>query len=248
MLPSSPRGVPWQRLGAVLVVLGLGGSSNLSAPRAFGYGGIRLGPFGINGGASTSRTAYNTQRPIVITATVPTISGEQPLPGETVNTQAASDQIGVTRDTWTEWKDTETIGTYKIDGKVGWRRATYDRNPFIESGAAAASLVGLADTLVTKESDVDFKLLRQSGKYRPLLQMPYRRELGDDATAANMQLGDLPAGRYLVNGVPIPRDQYHLVAGLTLHTDDGTQYTLEYETLQATGESHQGVHLRVRFK
>ena len=36
--------------------------------------------------------------------------------------------------------------------------------------------------------------------------------------------------------------------GLTMHSQIGLEYILEYETQQASGESHHAFHFRMRFK
>ena len=231
----------------VMSMLGLGGSSSLNAPRAFGYGGIRLGPFGIHGGGSSAANSYHSERPIAINATVPTATGDQPL-SDGVNRTATGDQNGVTRDQWSEWQDTVRVGTWTMESKVGWRRATYGRDQFAETGASAISLLALAQDLTTKEADVNIHTYRRSGSWRPNLQINFRRELGDDLTNADVQFTGQPTTDFQVNGVPIAQDQLHIIAGLTMRTKLGLEYTIEYETLRATNENHQGVHFRVRFR
>ena len=211
----------------VMSMLGLGGSSSMTAPRAFGYGGVRLGPFGIHGGASTAANSYHSQRPIAINATVPTLNGEQPL-SDGVNRTAQGDQSGATRDQWSEWQDTVRIGSWTTESKVGWRRATYGRDQFTETGASAISLLALAQDLTTKEADVNIHTYRRSGSWRPNLQIDFRRELGDDATNADVQFAGQPSTDFQVNGVPIARDQFHAILGLTMRTALGIEYTIEY--------------------
>lgn len=232
---------------ADMSMLGLGGSSNMQAPRAFGYGGYTAGPFAFNGGGSASRTVYTTKRPIAFQATIPGPNGPEPL-STGINREADADQSGTVKDTWTEIKDTFRRGSWVYNWKVGWRAATYSRNPFTESGAGALSLVGLADVFKTKEADVNIHAFRRSGTWRPRILLSYRRELGDLATNSNVQLGGQSAGDFIVNGVPIPQSEFHGLFGLTMRTSLGFEYTIEYETRVAKDENHQGVHFRVRFK
>ena len=238
-------GASFSRAG--LSLTGIGGSSDLQAPRAFGYGGANLGPFSFHGGGSAARTSYSTQRTIAFKAVVPAPDGEQPLSGG-IDRQAESDQTGLARDAWTEWQDTLKVKSWVFDWKLGWRAATYDRNPFNETGAASIGLSGLAQVLKTREGDFNVHLFRRRGTWRPNILVNYRRELGDDTTSADVQLADQPAGRFVVNGVPVAQDQFHGLAGLTMRTGSGFEYTFEYETRRAKDENHQGVHFRVRFK
>jgi autotransporter-associated beta strand protein len=224
---------------------GLGGSSNMQAPRAFGYSGYSAGPFGFHLGGSAAKTTYTTQRQINFAATVPSPTGEKPL-SEGVDRVADASQGGIAKDTWTELDDTFRRGAWTHTWKIGWRAATYDRNPFTETGADSLSLVGLAETLKTKEADVNINSYKRTGSWRPNVRISYRRELADRTTTSGMQLGDQAAGEFQVSGVPIPVDEFHGIFGLTLRTF-GLEYTIEYETRRAKDENHQGVHFRARF-
>src|SRR5581483_5016436 len=105
---------------------GLGGSSTMQAPRAFGYGGYSAGPFGFHLGGSAARTAYTTQRPIAFAASIPSPDGAQPL-SQGVDRTASADQTGVVKDTWTELQDSLKRGGWSYSWKIAWRTATYDR-------------------------------------------------------------------------------------------------------------------------
>jgi len=230
-----------------LSMLGLGGSSDLQAPRAFSYGGYNFGPIGIHAGWSAAKTSYTTQRPIAFTATVTAQNGEEPLTGG-INRVAESVQDGLTRDTWADWQNTMKVKTWTLDWKLGWRAATFTRNPFSETGADSISLSGAEKSLKTQEADVDVHVFRRTGTWRPRVLVTYRRQFGDDATGADVQFVNQPAGSFVVNGVPIAQDEFHLIAGVTMRTGLGLEYTFEYETRVAKDENHQGVHFRVRFK
>jgi hypothetical protein len=73
----------------------------------------------------------------------------------------------------------------------------------------------------------------------------YVRQLGDDATLADVNFQARPDSQFLVGGIPIPRNMFHGLFGLTMHRL-GWQFTLEYETTQASNESHNAVRFRVR--
>jgi autotransporter-associated beta strand protein len=232
---------------ANMSMLGPGGSSDMQAPRAFGYAGWGWGPFGFHGGASVAKTTYVTHRPIVFQATIPSVTGDQPL-SDGIDRVADSDQTGTVRDAWSEMKDTYKHGSWVYDWKLGFRAATYSRDPFTETGAASISLTGLTTILQTREADVNMLSYRRSGTWRPRIYVSYLRQLGDQNTTSNMQIGDQPAGQYEVTGVPIPVDVFHGVFGVTMHSAAGLEYTFEYETQRAKDEDHNAVHFRVRFK
>ena len=46
----------------------------------------------------------------------------------------------------------------------------------------------------------------------------------------------------------MPTTTFHGLFGLTIRTFTGLEYTFEYETLQAKGESHNSVHFRMKFR
>src|SRR5205814_4041909 len=102
--------------------------------------------------------------------------------------------------------------------------------------------------LKSREAHVDVNLLKRTGAYRPRIVLNYLRELGDEATTANVNFQERPDSEFEVGGIPIPRDMFHGVFGLTVRMVSGLEYTFEYETTQATNESHNAVHFRMRFK
>ena len=76
----------------------------------------------------------------------------------------------------------------------------------------------------------------------------YLHGFADDSTLADVNFQQRPDSHFEVTGLPIPRDVFHGLFGLTMRSLSGLEYTFEYETTQATNESHNAVHFRMRFK
>jgi len=226
----------------------ISGSSQMTAPRAFGYSGFSFGPFHVHGGGSAARPSYNTSRQIAFAAMVTTADGRTAPLSDGVDRTADSDQTGVTRDAWSEWQHTAKFHSWTLDSKLGLRAAHYGRNAFSETGASAISLDGRPDALKTRESDINFHLFRRSGAWRPRVQLDFRRQIGDDATSADVQFAGRSGSRFVVNGLPVPQNAFQGVFGLTMRTQAGLELTLEYETEQAPDEAHNAVHFRMRFR
>jgi autotransporter-associated beta strand protein len=224
------------------------GSSDMKAPRAFGYSGLQFGPFHWHGGGSAAKTTNDTKRDIAIRAFIPNELGVLIPLSNGVDRQAESDQDGNTRDSWTELQHTKKFTAWTLDSKLGFRNAHFSRNTFNERGAGAISLDGSEDTLTSRESHVDIHLFKKTGAWRPRMLVTYRREFSDDATSADVNFQNRPDSQFEVTGLPVPRDTYHGLFGLSMRTLSGLEYTFEYETQQARDESHHAVHFRMRFR
>ena len=48
--------------------------------------------------------------------------------------------------------------------------------------------------------------------------------------------------------MPIPRDTYQGLLGITMRSAAGLLYTLEYHFLRSSDEHRQGIRFRVRFR
>jgi hypothetical protein len=240
--------------GAALSVGGMSlsdvsGSSKMTAPRAFAYTGVGFGPFHLHGGGSGSRAKTTTQRNIQFRAMVPNEKGELvPLSPDGIDRDADSDQSANSRDAWTELQDTFKRAGWIFDSKVAFRAAHLDRNAFRENGADALSLDGASSALKTREGTFEGHYYRRTGSWRPNILVSFTREVGDDTTEADVNFADNPDSQFVVRGAQIPVNTFHGLFGLTMRTLMGLEYTFEYETQQAKGESHNSVHFRMRFR
>ncbi len=99
-----------------------------------------------------------------------------------------------------------------------------------------------------RQSEVDLNLFKKSGAWRPRIVLNYLHEFADDSTLADVNFQQRPDSQFEVTGLPIPRDVFHGLFGLTMRSMSGLEYTFEYETTQASNESHNAVHFRMRFK
>ena len=226
----------------------MSGTSQMKAPRAFGYSGFRFGPFHIHGGGSASKTTADTQRHSEFAALVPDETGKLVPLSNGVSRDADSNQDAITRDAWSEWQATQRFGTWTVDSKLGLRAAHLSRKSFAESGADSISLVAVPGDVKSRESNADLHIFRRSGNWRPNLLMTYRREFGDDTTVADVNFAGRPDSQFEVQGVPVPVNTYTGLFGLTMRTFTGLEFTFEYETKQAKDESHHAVHFRMRFR
>jgi fibronectin-binding autotransporter adhesin len=227
---------------------GLGGNSDLTAPRAFAYSGVKLGRFRLNAGGSTARTSYQTSREIAFAATVPTATGGVALLDEGIDREATSEQQGWASDAWSEWQDSIKIKTWTLDSKVGWRHVRITRESWVETGAGAISLEAPAQTLKLSEADAGVHLFKRTGGIRPRALFHYKRELFEDGADVAMQFVDQPEGRFTTSGLPTGRDTVTALGGLTFITQSGLEYAIRYEVRHATGELRQKVAFRVRFR
>src|SRR5262249_3502868 len=226
----------------------LSGKSTLKAPRAFGYTGYRFGPFHAHGGSSVSKNNNSTNRDVNFRAKVPDANGNLVPISNGVDRTADSDQDGYTQDVWTELQHTQKWQSWLMDSKVGVRATRIVRRAFGESGAGEISLDGLEDTLKSRQTHIDINALKKTGAWRPRIVLNFIHEFADEATLADVSFQQRPESQFEVNGIPIPRDMFHGLFGLTMRTLSGLEYTFEYETTQASNESHNAVHFRVRFK
>jgi uncharacterized protein with beta-barrel porin domain len=228
-----------------LSLSGLKEASQMKAPRAFTYAGLRAGPFLFHAGGSAARTNMSSNRQIEITAAR---SGSGEPIGSAFDQTAEADRDGAARDVWSEWQDTFNVGEWRTESKVGWRHARFSRQPFTEEGGGPIALQGDDDVLTATESDVQIHTFRRSGAYRPHFVFTYRREFGDPENSADVQFVGQPAAKFEVNGLPLARNTVMARSGLTVHTASGLEYTVEYEFRHAEFETRHSGDFRIRFK
>ena len=128
------------------------------------------------------------------------------------------------------------------------RAAHYDGKAFAESGADSIPLDGATQDMKMRESHVEVHLFRRSGGWRPNILVNYRRELGDRSTQADVRFAGSPDSQFAVQGLPLPVNTFSGLFGLAMRTGSGLEYTLDYRTQQAKGESHHSVSFRMRFR
>jgi fibronectin-binding autotransporter adhesin len=227
---------------------GLGGGSDLQAPRAFAYSGVKLGRVRLNVGASTAKTSYKTSRRITFAATVPTPLGGLTLLDEGIDREATSEQKGWVSDGWSEYHDSLKVQTWTLDWKAGWRYVRFTRESWVETGAGAISLAAPAQTLTLNEADALVHLFKRSGAIRPRALFTYKRELFEQGSEVAMHFVDQPEGQFTTSGMPTGKDTITALGGLTFVTPSGLEYAVRYEVRHATGELRQKLAFRIRFR
>jgi hypothetical protein len=244
------------------------GTSSLTAPRAFGYGGIGFGPFHVHGGGSAARQKTTTQRSIQFAAVAPNSSGQlvplaparftaydgttsasgQPTSApEPVDRNADSDQNAGSKDGWTEFQDTFKRAGWIFDTKLAWRAAQIKRDAFAETGAGSISLASAPSTLTTREGSFEGHYYKRTGNWRPNILVSFTREVGSETTQADVNFAGNANSQFGVEGAQVPANTFHGLFGLTVRAA-GLEYTFEYETRQARGESHNAIHFRMKFR
>jgi autotransporter-associated beta strand protein len=227
---------------------GLGGGSDLQAPRGFAYSGVRLGRVRLNVGTSTAKTSYKTSRRITFAATVPTALGGLTLLDEGIDREATSEQKGWVSDGWSEYHDSLKIKTWTLDWKAGWRYVRFTRESWVETGAGAISLEAPAQTLTLNEADALVHVFKRTGAIRPRALFTYKRELFEQGSDVAMQFVDQPEGQFTTSGMPAGKDTITALGGLTFVTPSGLEYAVRYEIRHATGELRQKLAFRIRFR
>jgi hypothetical protein len=223
----------------------LSSSADVRAPRAFGYAGFRPKGFGFTGGGSFARQRSDTNRRIVFQSRLPDELGGGPL-GEGINRQAVAEEITLVNDQWTEYDDDQQIKTYTLDWLIGVRRASFTRREFIESGAEALSLLMPEQTVTLRQTNVMIHLWRREKEFRPFFEMLYRREMTDGETTTELEFPGVPDSRFMVDGLPAPKNILNARGGATVYTSFGV-WTFEYQYRRATGQTTHSGDLRVRF-
>jgi fibronectin-binding autotransporter adhesin len=223
----------------------LSSSADILAPRAFGYAGFRPKGFGLRAGGSFARQRSDTRRRIIFQALLPPELGGGPI-GDGINREATAEETSLVSDQWSEYDDEVDIKSYTLEWLVGLRRASFTRRGFIEAGADALSLLLPEQTLTLRQTNVQMHLWRHEGDVRPFFEVLYRREMTDGKTTTELEFPGVPDSRFLVDGLPAPKNIVNARGGATLFTMLGA-WTFEYQYRRATGQTTHSGDVRVRF-
>ena len=221
-------------------------STDFKAPRAFGYAGFRPGGFGLKAGGSFARSTSKTRRNIIFRAVLPQELGGAFLT-DGVNRDAASEEIALVSDQWSEYDDELDVKTYRLEWFVGLRRAQFGRKGFTENGAGALSLLLPDQTFTLRQADVKVHVWRTERDIRPFFEALYRREMTNGRTTTRLEFADVPGSAFTIEGLPVPGHTVSGRAGVTLMTWLGA-WTFEYQARYATGHFAHAGDVRVRFK
>ncbi len=221
-------------------------SGEIVSPRAFGYAGWRPEGFGgITGGATFARQDMDTTRQIVFQGRLPDELGGDPI-GEGINREAQAEEVTLVKDQWTDWDDEHEIKTYSLAYVLGYRRATFTRRGFIESGADSLSLEMPEQTVRLRQVNALLNMWRREGDFRPFGEFLYRREITDGRTTATLEFPDEGDSRFAVDGLPAPKNIVKLEVGATWYTRSYI-WRFEYRYRNATGQTTHGGSLHVSF-
>jgi autotransporter-associated beta strand protein len=223
----------------------MAGSSDLQAPRVFGYGGFKHGRFGLRGGGSAARSRSTTDRRVAFAATMPDEMGGDPLTGG-FDRAGASRELALVSDEWSEYNDNFEYKTYTIDVILGLRRMQFSREGLLESGLGALALRLPDQTLAFTQADWRFNVFRREGEYRPFFQTMYRRELTDGQIRTFANFSDVPGAEFVVAGIPIPENLFAGRGGLTMETFLG-EMTFQYRFSIAPGQRQHSGDFRLRW-
>ena len=231
--------------GGTIGLIDLNSSGDILSPRAFGYAGWRPKSFGFKGGATFARQKMDSQRQLDFQARLPDDLGGDPI-GEGIHRRAESEEVTLIKDQWTDWDDEHEINTYTISYVLGYRRATFTRRGFIESGADSLSLELPEQTVTLKQVNTLFNFWRREGDFRPFGEFLFRREMTDGRTTTVLEFPDEGDSRFFVDGEPAPKNITKIRLGSTWFLESST-WRFEYEYRRATGQTTHGGALHVRF-
>ena len=221
-------------------------SGDILSPRAFGYAGWRPGDFGgFTGGATFARQDMDTTRRIVFQGRLPDELGGDPI-GEGIDREAQAEEVTLVKDQWTDWDDEHEFGTYSLSYVLGYRRATFTRRGFIESGADSLSLAMPEQTLKLRQANALVNVWRREGDFQPFGEFLYRREFTDGRTTTQLEFPDAGDSRFSVEGLPAPQNVVRLQLGATWYTKSRI-WKFEYHYRNATGQTTHGGSLHVSF-
>jgi uncharacterized protein with beta-barrel porin domain len=224
----------------------LASSGDITSPRAFGYAGWRPEGFGgITGGATFARQDMDTKRQITFQGRLPDELGGDPI-GEGINREARAEEVTLVKDQWTDWDDEHEIKTYSLSYVLGYRRATFTRRGFIESGADSLSLELPEQTVRLRQVNALVNMWRREGDFRPFGEFLFRREITDGRTTTTLEFPDEGDSRFAVDGLPAPKNIVKLEVGATWYTRSYI-WRFEYRYRNATGQTTHGGALHVSF-
>src|SRR5438045_743007 len=94
-------------------------------------------------GAEDRAAARKSGRSVAFVSTCPGATG--------ISREAESAQDGVNNDIWTELQDSLKVSSWTYDARVGFRRASYGRGAWSETGAQSLSLKADAQSETSKQ-------------------------------------------------------------------------------------------------
>jgi uncharacterized protein YhjY with autotransporter beta-barrel domain len=101
-----------------------------------------------------------------------------------------------------------------------FRSARYSRAAWSETGADSLSLSSTAQALWSAQVGGGLQVVRSTGRFRPTVSTTYRRELTDGRTAMTLQLLDGSSGRFVTEGLFLPKNMISIQPGLVFRTDE----------------------------
>ena len=147
---------------------------------------------------------------------------------------------------WGDWGLVGRIGPWDIHPGAGLRYARYRRDAATESGAESLSLTSPDQTTSSEQGSVAVSAGRSFGRFGVRSSVGYQRELGDDRLTTRLQLSDVSAGAFTVDGPSLARDTVTGEAGATIRLR-GVQLSLSYEARRARAETRHSIQLGLRF-
>ncbi|MCM3879179.1 MAG: autotransporter-associated beta strand repeat-containing protein, partial [Vicinamibacterales bacterium] len=195
-----------------LLLDGVDESSEFSSPRAISYIGYARDRWGVDGGVSVARAAYEARRRLYFMAIAPT---GKPLFGG-VDREAASTPSGYTADFWGEGRVKAMLGSWNIQPSAGVRHSHYGLASWEEAGAGGLSLGATAQSIASTQADAGVRLSRNAGRFQPFFSTSYRRELGTGRTARSVAFLDAPGDPFDIEGLRFARDSAAGQIGFTL--------------------------------
>jgi uncharacterized protein YhjY with autotransporter beta-barrel domain len=202
-----------------LTLDGSAGASDYSTPRGFGYVGYTRARWAARGGMSVARSAYSTQRTFQFVARLPETFGGGPIFGG-VSRSAVSEASGFTTDMWGDWEVPVRVARWMVRPVATFRSARYSRAAWSETGADSLSLSSTAQALWSAQVGGGLQVVRSTGRFRPTVSTTYRRELTDGRTAMTLQLLDGSSGRFVTEGLFLPKNMISIQPGLVFRTDE----------------------------
>jgi hypothetical protein len=201
-----------------MTLTGLSESSDYSAPRGFGYVGYARDRWAAHGGMSVAFTSYSMERTFQFVARLPDTFGGGPIFGG-VSRIATSEASGLATDLWGDWEVPVRVSGWIVRPMASVRYARYSRDAWTEAGADSLSLSATAQSIQSAQAGGGLQVVRATGRFRPTVATAYRRELTDGRTAMMLELLDGTNGRFLADGLFLPKNIFSVQPGLVFRTD-----------------------------
>jgi uncharacterized protein YhjY with autotransporter beta-barrel domain len=167
---------------------------------------------------SVARSAYSTDRTFQFVARLPDTFGGGPIFGG-VSRRATSEASGLATDLWGDWELPVRVARWIVRPVATFRSARYSRTAWNETGADSLSLSAPAQALWSAQAGGGVQVVRATGRFRPTVSTTYRRELTDGRTAMTLQLLDGSTGRFVTEGLFLPRNLFSIQPGVVFRTD-----------------------------